>query len=374
MNAFTNIILIIGSLVPLSILAYPLYVMIRAFFVRRPVKKWENANVPVSIIIACHNEEQFILRKINSFLQPEEWIEGSEIIVVSNGSTDLTNDLLRTYSSHERINLVYISDRVSKIAAVNKGVSCAKNDVLVFSDCRQIMKPGSVRAMVVNFCDHTVGTVTAELSTSLRRKGIVRKLFNRLARLESSSGSSLNVFGALYAQRRSVYRIIPDNLLFDDLFVAASTLAQGKRLISEKNAVINDVDFNSYYSRNRIERLARGLMLFYTYEFGLVHRMPGEVRMRFLIFKCFKLLLPFAAAILCFGSFFGLIQNHPYLSLGWLFLLAIFLQLRHKLLFVRVLFYLGYGVIRYITGAERTNQWEKIRVSSDLKIHQGQQG
>ena len=86
-----NLLLLLSFVSPLLILTYPAISYIRYRFFSRPIDKSVDFTVPVSVIIACYNEEKYIRNKILSFLDPEEWIEGSEIIVISAGSTDKTN-------------------------------------------------------------------------------------------------------------------------------------------------------------------------------------------------------------------------------------------------------------------------------------------
>ena len=68
----------------------------------------------VSVIIPTHNREQFIARAIDSVLA--QTFTDYEIIVVDDGSIDLTRDVLRAYDN--RIKYVYQE---------NKGVSAARN-------------------------------------------------------------------------------------------------------------------------------------------------------------------------------------------------------------------------------------------------------
>jgi hypothetical protein len=89
------------------------------------------------------------------------------------------------------------------------------------------------------------------------------------------------VFGALYAQRKSVYRTIPTDTIFDDLFVAVSTIVQGRRVIQEKEAIIYDVELYRYYNKERLERLARGLLMFLCNHTALIMQLPLGVLIRF---------------------------------------------------------------------------------------------
>jgi cellulose synthase/poly-beta-1,6-N-acetylglucosamine synthase-like glycosyltransferase len=153
----------INAAVILLLSIYPLVAWLRAVFFARPVQRSDEAVEPVTIIIACNNEELFIRQKIGSFLNEEEWIKGSELIVISNGSTDGTNSILAEYAGDPRVKVIIEPNASSKIRSVNRGVKESKHELLLFSDCRQLMKTGSVKALLANFNDPAVGTVNSTL-------------------------------------------------------------------------------------------------------------------------------------------------------------------------------------------------------------------
>jgi len=222
MNITTLLLILLSiSIFPILLLiGYTLFSFIASIFFTKPIKVSENLKSPVSIIIACYNEEEFIQSRVDYFLSSDEWIEGSELIVVSGGSTDNTNHILSNYKHLEHVTLICASQRMTKIQGVNFAVSLAKNEILVFSDCRQRIQPGSVKKLVANFADPTIGTVTSKLvSIDTKKKHSLRSILNLVSLCESRMGSCLNVFGALYAQRKSVFRTIPFLLgsLFQDL-------------------------------------------------------------------------------------------------------------------------------------------------------------
>ncbi len=272
----SEFILLICLALMLVLLVYPLIAWLGSILLKRPVSKLDQFIQPVSIIIACSNEELYIREKIESFLDKREWIEGSEIIVVVNNSRDATGEVLKEYMNNPFVSVFFEQGESSKILAVNNGVKRSKNQFLVFSDCRQKMKAGSVKQLISNFNDPQVGTVNSTLMDKNETERFsFRSVLNFIADCESRSGSSLNVFGALYAQRKDVFREFPGDLLFDDLFVTVSTLVQKKRLVSEKQAIIYDVPFEDYYQVNRIRRLARGLLIFlFSWSNSLSERAP----------------------------------------------------------------------------------------------------
>lgn len=357
--------LLISILLLLLLICYPIYVWICSLIHRKTIQKTKSFIQPVSIIIACYNEEKYIRKKIESFLEKEEWIDGSEIIVVSNGSTDLTNTILLEFKNNFFVKIIILEGVVSKILSLNIAVKESKHEILLFSDCRQLMKKGSVKNLVNNFSNSNIGTVSATLKDEYEHKFSLRCILNFISCCESKFGSSLNVFGALYAQRKSVYREIPQNLLFDDLFVIVSTLNQKKRLITDSEAIIYDIAFTQYYTEDRIRRLIRGLLIFFFTHFTFIFKLPFNELIRFLIFKYLKLLLPFILLTICFDitylSYNLIPIKYIYIALPLILLLFIFKSSRKLLYhFISINYHFFIGFLLYVFGMNRSNKWNKL--------------
>lgn len=366
------ILFILCSILLLTLLLYPLFTWLWSNIVQVNSIPPSSHLEPVSIIIACCNEEAFIQSKIESFLHPSEWINGSEIIVIPNNTTDKTIEILRKYANHPRVK-VHTNDRIrSKIAAVNAGVSLSKNNILVFSDCRQKMKQGSVIELVKNFSDPSIGTVNSTLVESGKSSAFsLRNVINFTASCDSKYGSGLNLYGALYAQKKPVFRTIPEDLLFDDLFQIVSTLSQGKRIYAEKNAVIYDIPFDTYYQKNRIHRLARGLLIFLFNHHRLIFKLPVPTLFRFLVLKYFKLLFP-ALLLLIVGCGFVLwpnIASQLMVIVLVVALLGSIIRPVRNLVFYSlfILFHLFLGTIQFLSGLNRSNKWDKLNIPDHFK-------
>ena len=371
MHTSVLIVLVVCISLCLLLFFYPLFVITFSIFRRRKIKISKDYISPVSIIIACYNEEQFIREKILSFIAKEEWIEGSELIVVSGGSTDNTNLLLEEFRGRKDIHLQIFDERIGKISSVNLAVSKSKNEILVFSDCRQKMKTGSVKSLIANFSDPEIGTVSSTLIDNEKLNGstLVRTILNSIAFNECNAGSSLNLFGALYAQRKSVYRLIPEDILFDDLFVTISTLIQHKRLVQEKNAVIFDMRFDRYYTKERIERLTRGLLVFLFKYKNRITKLSPDQFVRFMIYKYLKLILPFLFITILFSTFyliFPLILTiYSLVPLALILLLLIIKKSREFLfLFIRINWYFLTATLKFIFLKKRSITWQKIQTKS----------
>lgn len=74
-------------------------------------------NSLVSIIIPTHNREKYIIKAIESVLN--QTYKNIELIIVDDGSTDTTKDVIAPYLTDVRIHYLYQK---------NKGASCARNN------------------------------------------------------------------------------------------------------------------------------------------------------------------------------------------------------------------------------------------------------
>lgn len=372
-----NITLIICICFVFLLGLYPLLIWLMSSLFPNNIKKDLDYVKPVSIIIASYNEEKYVKQKLESLLHPEEWIPGSEIIIYSCGSNDNTNKILNEFKHNIKIRIFIKEEHLSKINIINSAVKKAKHDLLVFSDVRQKMKKGSIKHLVNNFNDPDVGTVTCILNDYEKHNRFsLRTILNFTSIYESKMNSCSNVFGALYAQRKTVFRDIPPGLLFDDLFVVISTLSQNKRLIMDENVVLYELPFIKYYITERIQRLTRGLLLCLFQERKKIGEIPFITRMKFLIFKYFKLILPFILIIIGIDSIF--LFNY-YFSLNLLclfsFILVLILLIRKSrqicFHFVKINYFFLLSTIRFFLMNARSNSWEKhIRYISYEKINE----
>ncbi|MCK5832059.1 glycosyltransferase [bacterium] len=92
-------------------------------------------NLPfVSVIIPVYNFEKYIAKCIDPLLNQEYPKESFEIIVVDNGSTDATPEIVQRY---EKVRLLYEREVQSSYAARNTGIKKAKGQViaLIDADC-----------------------------------------------------------------------------------------------------------------------------------------------------------------------------------------------------------------------------------------------
>src|ERR1017187_9084869 len=123
-----------------------------------PVAKDLSHRTTVSVIVAVHNGAAFIRAKLDSLFALDYPKELVETIVVSDGSTDETETIVREWSQRGVVLLAV--PRAGKVAALNRALARASGEILFLTDVRQPLDPQALHHLVANFADPTVGAVS----------------------------------------------------------------------------------------------------------------------------------------------------------------------------------------------------------------------
>jgi biofilm PGA synthesis N-glycosyltransferase PgaC len=239
--------LILALLVFLSVYPFVVYPVILKLWDRRKtsagVDDGRAGEMPaVSLIICALNEQGIIRQKMENCLELEYPREKLTILVVSDGSTDRTADIVREY---ERAGVVLLEhkSRRGKIANLNEVVQSRHEAIVVFSDANVLYEPDSICYLVRRFNDPTVGCVSGKvvlIDTTEDLSGSTDDYYSLEWRLQEQSSklySMVGADGAMYALRRELFQPCPTDTLVEDLVVPMRVIAQGKRTVFEPRAV-----------------------------------------------------------------------------------------------------------------------------------------
>ena len=128
----------------------------------RPIEDWTLP--PVSIVVPAFNEAVGIERAVRS-LAASDYPE-LEVVVVDDGSTDGTGDLVEQL---DLPNVVVLRQPNSgKPAALNHGVAATQHDVIVMVDADTVFEPHTVRQLVQPFRSPEVGAVSGNTKVGNR--------------------------------------------------------------------------------------------------------------------------------------------------------------------------------------------------------------
>ena len=188
---------------------YPVAAQVAARLRSRPVSKDPAAEPPVTVIVAAHNEEGVIERRLDNLLALDYPPDKLAIVVASDASTDETNRLVAEAAAREpRVRLVDCP-RGGKVAAQDRAVRLTKSAVVAFSDANASWAPDALRRLVANLADPEVGYVCGQLrleaAEGANREGVYWRYEMQLREAESQLGSITGGNGSIYALNRADY-------------------------------------------------------------------------------------------------------------------------------------------------------------------------
>lgn len=102
-------------------------------------------NTIVSVVITCYNYGHFLKQSIDSVLQ--QTYKHIEIIVVDDGSTDNTQEIIASFTGIKSM----ITNRIDVSAARNEGIKLATGDYIVFLDADDYMPVNAVELNLYYF-------------------------------------------------------------------------------------------------------------------------------------------------------------------------------------------------------------------------------
>ena len=303
---------------------------------------------PVTLIIAAHNEEAHLRDKLANIRQLDYPRDRLNVILVSDGSTDGTNAILRTVSD-PNIRCIFLPARGGKANALNHAVAQAGQEILIFSDAATKFAPDAVAKLARHFADPRVGAVCGSLefeatSESRQTEGVYWAYETRLRLMEARLGATLTASGAIYALRRSCYPRLPADTVLDDLVIPLNARKLGYRVLYDPEAVGMDVAASSVAGEfTRRVRLATGSFR----ALGQMVRTPLDPMTAFAFFshKVLRWILPFPLMAMLVSS--GLMWGRPLYRIALLAQLAFYLWAAMGCLFRQRMQHVRFGLLGY---------------------------
>ncbi len=279
------------------------------------------ATPKVSILMAVRNEEARLEAKLDNLRRLDYPRHLTEVIVVSDGSTDRTASILER--AVPGVLPILLSESGGKARALNEAVRHASGEILVFLDARQSLDPNAVSELVCCFADPRIGAVSGELvlesadgASSGDALGLYWKIEKAVRRLESSTGSVIGVTGAIYALRRELYTPMPPGTILDDVFIPMHVARAGRRIIFQPTAIARDRIFSE--PGKEFARKVRTL----TGNYQLVRLAPwllspaNPLLLRFISHKILRLLVPLFLLLMLVSA--AAAGGRPYTIFFWM--------------------------------------------------------
>jgi len=233
-------------------IGYPLSLYLVSLIKRNQTNHPEEAaHHTVSLLISAYNEEKVIDEKIKNSLSLSYPPSLLEIVVVSDGSTDRTEEIVKQYSDQGVILRSY-QGRIGKTACLNEAVPLAKGEIVVFSDANSRYDKNAIKELVRHFGDDQIGFVTGKTeyvsgngSNVFSPINFYSKLEIFVKNLESKISSCVGADGAIFAIRKKLFKALSDADI-NDLVIPLKIIKQGYKGILEEKAFCIENSANGY--------------------------------------------------------------------------------------------------------------------------------
>ena len=120
-----------------------------------PFEEWPS----ISITIPVHNEAAVIAGTLERLLELAYPVERRQILVVSDASSDGTDDIVARFAPRG-VELLRLPERRGKTAAENAARGQLRGDIIVNTDASVRIGRGALKPLVAEFADPTVGVAS----------------------------------------------------------------------------------------------------------------------------------------------------------------------------------------------------------------------
>jgi cellulose synthase/poly-beta-1,6-N-acetylglucosamine synthase-like glycosyltransferase len=221
----------------------------------------------ISITIPVHNEAAVIADTLEQVLALDYPTEGRQILVVSDASTDGTDEIVAQFAPRG-IELVRLPQRRGKTAAENATRSLLTGDIIVNTDASVRIDAGALKHLVAAFDDPSVGVASArdvsvsnvdDCSNPGEQRYVGYEMWVR--DLETSLSGIVGASGCLYAIRRDLHMQSMPEGLSRDFGAALVAREHGYRAVSVPRAICYVPRSSSLRReyRRKVRTMARGL-------------------------------------------------------------------------------------------------------------------
>jgi cellulose synthase/poly-beta-1,6-N-acetylglucosamine synthase-like glycosyltransferase len=218
---------------------YPLAAAALARLRPRPVRRGDDLP-EVTVVVAAHDEEHVITRRVENLLVLDYPPERLDVVVASDGSTDGTDAAVEALAQRDARVRLLARPREGKVAAQDAAVAGTEREIVAFSDANALWEPDALRTLVRSFADSDVAYVCGRVAFTrpdgTSREGLYWRYEMWLRASESSLAGITGGNGAIYAVRRADY-LDGDPRFGHDLGFPYALAQRGRRAVYDPEAV-----------------------------------------------------------------------------------------------------------------------------------------
>lgn len=204
-----------------------------------PLRAWPT----VSIVVPVYNEEQIIADTLEHVLAIDYPKDRLQILVVSDASSDGTDEIVRSFADRG-VELLRVAGRRGKTAAENAAGRTVRGDIVVNIDATIRVPRHALRTLVTAFADPEVGvasgrdvTVGVAAAEGNPGEGSYTDYEMRVRSLETRVYSIVGASGCFFASRRELYCPPFPEQLSRDFGSALVARVHGYRSVAVDDAV-----------------------------------------------------------------------------------------------------------------------------------------
>ncbi|MCX8179091.1 MAG: glycosyltransferase [Candidatus Aenigmarchaeota archaeon] len=212
-------------------------------FFKKTEKKYKDFQPNVSVIIPAHNEQDSIKETIQSVLD-SDYKGKIEVIVVNDGSTDKTAEIVRSMKN-SKIRLLH-TNHVGKARALNYGVSKAKYEYILFLDADSSLEKQTIKEIIKPLQDKSIASSSGAVRAKLTKNPLTWfQDFDYIVssgwRYLSSKIGAVSVLPGFFAIKKSVFLKVNGfnaDTLTEDFEITLRLAKAGYKAVANPDAVM----------------------------------------------------------------------------------------------------------------------------------------
>ena len=263
------ILIVVGlGVAAYAYLGYPVLLKLLSVLRPRPPRAQEPAEwPPISITVPAYNEEHAIAATLEALLAIDYPSDRRQILIVSDGSTDRTEEIVRSFADRG-VELLRLPVRHGKTAAENAAEEHLRGETIVNTDASVRIAPDALKPLIAQFADPQVGLASGRDVSVTGFGGDVNRGesgyvgYEMWVRdLETRVGSIVGASGCFYAIRRQLHNTLFPGALSRDFASALITRKNGYRAVSVNDAVcfVPRIQSLRREYRRKVRTMTRGL-------------------------------------------------------------------------------------------------------------------
>jgi cellulose synthase/poly-beta-1,6-N-acetylglucosamine synthase-like glycosyltransferase len=300
-----------------------------------------NALPEVAILLAVHNEQTVIARKIESVYECDYPKDKIHFYIGSDNSSDKTDEIIRDYTKKYPNIHLSVFERSGKAKIINGLEAKVTQEVLILTDANVFFDRNTIYHLVKHYKNPDISLVGGNIiNENFKESGIS---FQEKFYLDNEKlikyyqgiiwGAMIGAFGGCYSIRKKYFAPLPENFFMDDFYISMNVLKKGGKTINELSAVCYEDVSNkiSEEFRRKIRISIGNFQNLMTYK-NLLWPPFNGLSFSFLSNKVFRWITPFLIIICVMTNVLLINKNEIYIYLLLLQLLLLIIPILDWLL------------------------------------------